>query len=53
MTEESLLQGKVSENGGGFYAASRIASMGLNSCALHLETGDAFIGQLKVSLVAF
>ena len=38
MTEESLLQGKVSENGGGFYAASRIASMGLNSCALHLET---------------
>ena len=39
MTEESLLQGNVSESGGGFYAASRIASMALNSCALHLETG--------------
>ena len=37
--EESLLQGNVLESGGEIYAASRIASMALNSCALHLETG--------------
>lgn len=37
--EESLLQGSSTESG--FYAAAKIASMALDSSALHLETGGA------------